>query len=218
MGIFDLLLIASVLGTLGGALIAIVLWIYGRRQNAKWILLILGGYLTLYAVALVATSIFSAQRQVPMGEQQRFDDWCLCVENVVYENDQSTTRPENDGIVAVVTVEVSNRGRGRAQSEPGTFLYVVDDQGRTYWQSVQAQEEYERIHETSPLITSMISAGKSIVCKQVFELPCDARHPEVIIGRPFGPGAFVIGDSDSFFHKKSVVPLPDLPPDMRSKR
>jgi hypothetical protein len=33
----------------------------------------------------------------------------------------------------------------------------------------------------------------------------------LIVGHPFGPGAFVIGDSDSFLHRKTVVSLPDLP-------
>jgi hypothetical protein len=212
MGIFDLLLIATVLGTLGGVVTAAILWVCRRRRSAKWILMILGGYLAIYAVALVATSVFSDGKQVPIGDQQRFDDWCLRVVDVAYENDPGATQQRTDEVFAVVTVEVSNRGRGRAQSEPETFLYVVDDQGRTYRQSIQAQQEYERTHGTTPLLTSMISAGESIVCKEVFELRRDARHPALVIGHPFGPGRFVIGDSDSFFHKKTVVPLPDLPP------
>ena len=211
MGIFDLLLIATVLGTLGGVGIAGVLWIRGLRRNARRILLILGGYLAIYAVALVATSVFSPRKRVPIGDQQCFDDWCLRVVDVAYENDLAMSPQRTDEVFAVVTVEVSNRGLGRTLSEPETFLYVVDDQGRAYRQSIPAQEEYERTHGTTPLLTSMISAGESIVCKQVFELPRDARHPELIIGHPFGPGSFVIGDSDSFFHKKTVVSLPDLP-------
>jgi Domain of unknown function (DUF4352) len=211
MGIFDLLLIATVLGTLGTVVIAVILWVRGQRRGVKRILLIVGGYLAIYAVALVATSVFSPRKQVQIGDQQCFDDWCLRVVDVAYENDLATPRQWTDEVFAVVTVEVSNRGRGRAQSEPDTFLYVVDDQGHTYRQSIQAQEEYERTHGTTPLLTSMISAGESIVCKQVFELPRDARHPELIVGHPFGPGSFVIGDSDSFFHRKTVVSLPDLP-------
>jgi hypothetical protein len=182
MGIFDLLLIATVLGTLGGVGVAFMLWVFRRRRSAKRILLILGAYLAVYAVALVATSVFSPRKQVPIGNEQRFDDWCLRVVDVVYENGQAPTQQRTDEVVAVVTVEVSNRGRGRAQSEPQTFLYVVDDQGRTYRQSIQAQEEYERTHGATPLLTSMIPAGKSIVCKQVFVLPRDARHPELIVG------------------------------------
>ena len=130
--------------------------------------------------------------------------------DVHYENGRATLQQTSTNVLAVVTAEVSNRGRGHAQSEPGTFLYLVDEVGSVYRRSTKAQEEYEQTHGPTPPLTSKIPGGQSIQCIQIFEVPRDARHLKLIIGHPFGPGFFVIGDSDSFLHKKTIVPLPKL--------
>jgi hypothetical protein len=134
-------------------------------------------------VVQVATSLFNPGKQVPIGQRQRFDDWCLRVMNVAYENAPRTPKSQADHVLAAITVEVSNRGRGRAQREPGTVLY---DQGRTYRQSSQAQAGYERTHGPTSLLTSMSPAGGSIMFKQLCEIKADAwRRSSSLSSRRF---------------------------------
>jgi hypothetical protein len=206
MTIFDLLFIATFLFASGSALAAVVLLMWRRNAAAKRMLLALIAYLSVYFGVLIATSNLSKQRHVAMGEIQCFDDWCLRVVDVAY-----VAAPKPGNTLAIVTMEVSNRGRARAQSEPQTFVYIVDDREHTYWQSMEAQAEYERLHARTRALTSMIAAGDAISAKQVFELPKSGGHLALIIGHPFGPGFFVIGDSDSFLHKRTIVPLPNVP-------
>ncbi len=206
MTIFDLLFIATFLFVSVSALAAVILLVWRRNAAAKKMSLVFAVYLSVYFGILIATSILSKQRMVAMGENQCFDEWCLRVVDVAY-----AAAPKSGNTLAIVTMEVSNRGRARPQSEPQTFVYIVDDRGNTYWQSREAQAEYERSHGRSRALTSMITAGDTISVKQIFELPKNVGHLALIIGHPFGPGFFCYRRQRQLFAQTNDCPIAQYP-------
>jgi hypothetical protein len=97
-----------------------------------------------------------------------------------------------------VSVRVTNRGRG-AQSEGLIAAYVVDSQGRLW-------EESPGVNGVG--LTTKVAGGGSVVSEPVFKVAADAKGLGLVLthGRR-QPGVLVIGDSDSWLHKRTVVEL-----------
>jgi hypothetical protein len=98
-----------------------------------------------------------------------------------------------------VAVRVTNRGRGKAQSEGLMRAYLVDAQGRRW-------EESAGVNGVP--LTAKVEAGDSVVSEPVFKVPHDATGLELVLTHGWKqPGVLVIGDSDSWLHRRTVVKL-----------
>jgi hypothetical protein len=181
-----------------------------RRRFASTGRLLLrhGLALALYFLILLAVSLASPQRVVPMNEDRCFDDWCIAVENVQRKKELGGARPE--GIFYVVDLKLSNHSRGRAQRAGSVAIHLMNDQGNSFDVSLQGQAALEAQPGSIPPLTSTIEAGGSVMTHQVFDLPVDARNIVLTVEHPvgFSPGWFIIGDEDSLFHKPTIVRLP----------
>ncbi|HMF64052.1 MAG TPA: hypothetical protein VK608_08200 [Edaphobacter sp.] len=196
MSFWELLLLALVGWTGVGALGVAVSMHQGQRMKARrhiaWIIWVW----VVYMAALVVTSLLQPQKVVAMGQDQCFDHMCFAVT----EAEEVPGFLSHDGSRLVrVSVRISNRGPGEAQSEGLIRAYLVDAQGRRWEQSPGI---------SGVRLTARVTAGSSIVSEPVFKVAKDASGLQLIFTHGWKqPGILMIRDPDSLWHKRTVVPL-----------
>jgi hypothetical protein len=196
MSFRELLLLALAGWTAVGAVGVTVSLVRGERakglRHLGWIV----GVWVVYLAALVETSLMQPQKVVAMGQDQCFDDMCFALTGV--EEVPGFLIRDGSRLVRV-RVRVSNRGRGKTQSEGLLRAYLVDAQGRRWEESTGV---------SGVRLTAKVAAGSSVVSEPVFKVARDSSGLGLVLthGRR-QPGVLVIGDSDSLWHKRTVVPL-----------
>jgi hypothetical protein len=161
------------------------------RSGVAWLV----GVWVAYLGVLVGVSLAQRQRVVAIGEPQCFDEMCFTVTGM----EEVPGFLIRDGRRLVrVSVRVANEGR-KPQSEGLIFAYLVDAQERKW-------EESPGVNGVG--LTARVSGGSSVVSQPVFKIAADATGLRLVFshGR-WQPGILVIGDSDSWLHKKTVVML-----------
>jgi hypothetical protein len=195
MKVTELLLLALVgwtgIGVLG---VGVSLW-RGENQRVRRGVRWLVGVWVVYLCVLVGVSLRQRQRFVAMGEPQCFDEMCFTVTKV--EEVPGFLIKDGRRLVRV-TVLVANRGR-KTQSEGLIWAYLVDAQGRRWLESPGVN---------GVGLTAKVKGGGSVVSEPVFKIAANATGLGLVLthGR-WQPGVLVIGDSDSWLHKKTVVAL-----------
>jgi hypothetical protein len=191
----ELLLLGLAGWTAIGVLGVAVSRVRGEREQAgrgvRWLV----GAWAVYLCVLVGVSLGQRQRVVKMGEPQCFDEMCFTVTGV----EEVPGFLIRDGRRLVrVSVRVTNNGR-RAQSEGLIRAYLVDGQGRRW-------EESPGVNGVG--LTARVAGGDSVVSEPVFKVAADATGLGLVLthGR-WQPGVVVIGDSDSWLHRRTVVEL-----------
>jgi hypothetical protein len=173
-------------------------WVSSRRGEKRkvrlgmaWLL----GVWVVYLCILVGVSLAQKQRVVAIGQDQCFGEMCFAVTGV----DEVPGFLIRDGRRLLrVSVRVSNKGRA-AQSEELIQAYLVDARGRRWDQSAGVN---------GVRLTARVAGGDSAVSEPVFKVAADATGLALVFSRGWRqPGAFVIGDSDSLLHRRTVVPL-----------
>jgi hypothetical protein len=191
----ELMLLALVgwtgIGVLG---VGVALW-RGERQRVRRGVAWLAGVWVVYLCVLVGVSLGQRQRVVTMGEAQCFDEMCFTVTGV--EVVPGFLIRDGRRLVRV-SVRVTNQGR-KAQSEGLIWTYLVDGQGRRW-------EESPGVNGVG--LTARVAGGGSVVSEPVFKVAADATGLGLVFshGR-WQPGVLVIGDSDSWLHRRTVVKL-----------
>jgi hypothetical protein len=182
----------TALGTLG---VSVSLVRQEREKALRGVAWIVGVWV-VYVAALVTVSLVQPQRVVAMGQEQCFGDMCFAVVRV--EEVPGFLIRDGSRLVRV-EVRVSNRGRGRAQSEGLMRAYLVDAQGRRWEESAGVG---------GVRLTVRVAAGDSVVSEPVFKVAGDATGMELVFTHGWKqPGVLVIGDSDSWLHRRTVVKL-----------
>jgi hypothetical protein len=191
----ELLLLAlmgwTAIGVIG---VGVSLWRGERdrtRRGVMWLVVVWGVYLCV----VIGVSMGQGQRVVAMGEPQCFDEMCFTVTRV----EEVPGFLIRDGRRLLrVSVQVKNKGR-KAQSEGLIRAYLVDAQGRR-WEMSAGVNGVE--------LTARVAGGSSVVSEPVFKVAADASGLGLVLthGR-WQPGVLVIGDSDSLWHRRTVVTL-----------
>ena len=196
MNLREFLLVVVAGWTAIGALGVSVSLARGERakalRGAAWI----GGVWVVYLTALVTVSLVQRQRVVAVGQEQCFSKMCFAVVRV----EELPGFLIRDGSRLVrVSVQVSNRGRGGMESDGRMRAYLVDAQGRRWEESAGV---------SGVGLKAGVAAGDSVVSEPVFQVSGDATGLELVLthGRR-QPGVLVIGDSDSWLHRRAVVKL-----------
>lgn len=190
MTIFDLIFIIAFFTTV--ILLVAIAVAALRRRRVRGLLYGLGVFLTVYLGIIIAVSLLSPQRMIPLKEPQCFDDWCIAVE-------QAERTPVGEAVSYTVTLRLFSRARGRPQRENGVSVYVLDDRGRRY----EAQADSQAV----PL-NVLLQPGESVNAVRKFLLPAEARNPGLVVAHGRFPGVFIIGDDQSLFHKSSLMRFP----------
>lgn len=161
------------------------------RRGITWLV----GVWVVYLLVLMGVSLGQRQKVVAMGEPQCFDEMCFVVTGV----EEVPGFLISDGRRLVrVSVRVTNKGR-KTQSEGLIRAYLVDEQGRRWGESPGVN---------GVALTTRVAAGDSVVSEPVFKVTADAAGVGLVLthGR-WQPGVMVIGDSDSWMHRRTVVKL-----------
>ena len=179
------------IGVLG---VGVSMWRGQRERVGRGVGWLVGVWL-LYLCVLVAVSLAQRQRVVAIGEPQCFDDMCFTVTRV----EQLPGFLIRDGRRLVrVSVRVTNQGR-KAQSEKLIRVYLVDAQARRWEMSPGV--------DGVPL-TTRVMAAESVVSEPVFKVAANATELRLVFTHGGSqPGVLVIGDSDSWLHRRTVVRL-----------
>ncbi len=161
------------------------------RRGAAW----LAGVWVVYLCVLVGVSLGQKQRIVAVGEPQCFDEMCFTVTGV----EEVPGFLIRDGRRLVrVTVRVANQGR-KMQSERLIWAYLVDAQGRRWEESLGV---------SGIGLTAKVAGGGTVVSEPVFKVAADATGLGLVLTHgQWQPGVLVIGDSDSWLHRRTVVKL-----------
>ncbi len=192
MTFFDLLFIVVFLTTIALLAWAIVGAARKRRAIAVRALRRLGILLGIYFGALVAASLLTPQEVLLVGEDRCWDDWCMAVSEVRQSHGKGR-------ILYEVTLRISSRARRRAQRGRYTYVQLIDSHGRHY--------DPQPAPNVIPFDV-LLKPGESRTTLRTFDLPSDARDPVLSMshGGSF-PSMIIIGDSQSLFHKPTVVQL-----------
>lgn len=208
MTVFDLVFILVFLSTVVTLAFVLYAVVRGQQEKAGRVLRRLGTLLAAYLGTVVAVSLLTPRRVLGLKEDQCFDDWCVAVEEVRLS--PAVGPPPllpAKGIFYVVELRVSSRALRRAQSAPDTTVYLLDNQGRTYHPSPEGQRAYEADHGEAASLGARLQPGGSFHTVRVFDLPGDARDVGLVVSHGEGPGWFIIGDSQSLLHKRTMIRL-----------
>ena len=150
-----------------------------RRERAKALrgLAWIAGIDGLYLVVLLGVSMAQPQQVVAMGQEQCFSQMCFTVTRV--EEIPGFLIRDGSRLLRI-SVRVRNSAHDAARSDRLIRAYLIDAQGRRW--------------EQSPALSGVRLS--------------DATGLELVFTRgPLQPGALVIGDSDSWLHRRAVVRL-----------
>jgi hypothetical protein len=161
-------------------------------RQAIAILRLLGILVGVYLGIVILVSLASPRRVLSIGDDQCWDDWCIAVIKV-------RRKPVEDCQEYEVPLRLSSRARRRAQRERGVQVYLMDDRGRCY----------DAVHDADAVpFDVLLQPQEKVNTKRVFNLPADARDSVLVVSHEgWFPGLFIIGDSESLFHKRTVVRL-----------
>jgi hypothetical protein len=190
------LLLLGLVGWTGIGLVGVSVSLWrGERQRVRGGVAWLAGVWVVYFCVLVGVSLVQRQSVIVMGQPQCFDDMCFTVTGV--EEVPGFLIKDGRRLLRVI-VRVTNLGK-KAQSEGLIWAYVVDAQGRRW-------EETPGVNGVG--LTARVAGGGSVVSQPVFKVAADSTGLRLVFthGR-WQPGVLVIGGSDSWLHRKTVVEL-----------
>lgn len=205
MTLFDLLLIAVVLGTAAAVVVVGIAlarrrWVFARRLALGVVL----AWVVYLGVGTVV-ALKAPQHIMALGEDRCFDEMCFAVTG--WNRMPSTTAGRS---WYLVDVRITSKSRGRAQREIGRTGVLIDRSGRVYEVSEAG------MHANSPVgaapypgLDAEVEPGQSLQTRLVFDLPAEVDAPGFALGSnlALNPARIVIGDEDHFLHWPTVVPL-----------
>jgi len=158
-----------------------------------------------YAAILVGVSLSSATRQLSLATDKCFDDWCASVTGA-----RSLPNPNGSGATKLVAISlrVSNRARRAVFRPSQPRLTLVLAAGGAVTPSAGAQRDFEKQAGPQEDFAKRLLPGEQFHTAFVFEVPAATREASVVLLE--GPAAitqFLVGDENSFFHKKMVYPI-----------
>jgi hypothetical protein len=200
---FELLFLFCVASSLILLLAAFVLKLRGRRTATKRLFLGLGICWIAYLSTVVLVAATAPQRVIPRNQDLCSDEMCFAVVNLRTVSQIGNARA--NGIFYIVTMRVSNHGRGRAQSEQGLFARLWSP-SQEYRESPGGQSAWDAAHTQNVSLTTHVQPGQSVLSEQVFDVPIGASDPGLVLSNGFTPGYFVIGECP-LFHKPTIMLL-----------
>lgn len=211
MSIYDLLLIAMVLGSVAALVAAAGAAVFRRWLTAlRW----LGGLVAAWVVYLgigTVIAIATPQRVAGMGEDRCFDEMCFAVTGFERVNQIGSGEHAGraQGVFYVVDVRISNRSGGRTERELGRTGMLMDQSGRVYRQSADGLKALANSVGEVPALDAAVGAGESVTAKLVFDVPANVARPGFVLGSDlsFNPSSIVIADEAHFLHRPTIVVL-----------
>jgi hypothetical protein len=209
MGLFDLVFILVFFFAVGSIARILYMAVRKRRRDAARPAKALAAVLLIYFGVLLAVSLVTPRKLIPMGEDRCFDDWCIGAEHLAVSRTigSGASAATANGIFYIVTLKVSSRARGITQRAKDAAVIAVDEKGHRYLPSSDGQRAYDDINGTGPAITNKLGPGDSFTTALVFDVPTDTAQVGLEVEHGVWPGRLIISDSSSFFHKPTLIAL-----------
>ncbi|HZC07113.1 MAG TPA: DUF4352 domain-containing protein [Ktedonobacterales bacterium] len=209
MTIFDLLFLATVAICASALVVGALALALGHWTTARAVFLGLGAYALIYTLALVGVGALSPQRTLPLGQARCYDDWCVAVAHTASQATvgAGTTTATARGRFLIVTLQVSSHAKRVSQREHIASLYLLDDAGHRYDVAPAGQRALDASGQAGQPLDSLVGPGASFTHTLVFDIPADATHLGLVITHSAFPGALIIGDEQSVFHRPTLMLL-----------
>lgn len=191
MGIFDLVFIVSVLLALTTLAIAAGLAIMRRFRTALLALVACVAYIAIYLIIVVFISLVRQPRELAVGENACFDDWCIAVERI------EQTRV-GVGATYRIAFRVTSQAKRRPQRERNLAVYLIDAHALRYDAHLPDGEQPFDV---------LLAPGDTVRTAREFEVPVPDARPRLVITHEggFPIGWFIIGHGP--FYKGIEVSL-----------
>ncbi|HEV7587893.1 MAG TPA: hypothetical protein VGO40_07150 [Longimicrobium sp.] len=215
----------SILGFLGtmallvGLGVALVVLL--ARHNAfaaRRVGLAMGGIVGAYLLLLVGTSLASGRRTVEPGNAKYFCeiDCHLAYSVVGSRRVPALGSARANGAFQVVTLKVwfdprtTSAHRGDSPLFPNPrAVRLVDGAGRSYAPSASGLSALEGSEGRQTPLTQALRPGESYTTSLVFEIPADARAPELLLTESDPVTHLLIGHENSLLHSSIPFRLSD---------
>jgi len=209
----------SGLGLLAGG----VLTLYALRTERPALIKNTGlfalGWMTLYFVVLVGTSLTSEETVLSLKERKAFCGFYLdchlgvSVEDVqrVMHVGEGAAQVQSRGVFYVVTVLVSSDAVLARLGLENPEARLIGARGRTGARSLKAEQALTAAEGVPTAFARRLDAGQSYTTTLVFDVSPDVTSPRLLITKGVAferfMELFLIGDEDSLLHRKTVFAL-----------
>lgn len=200
--LFFLLTVLMLLSTIVAVIVTLV---SRRRLPSRSILVGASIWLSLYITGMLMVSFLTPQTVLSLRQEKCFDDMCFSVTNVDITTNLNPKAYQATfhSVFYIVTVQLHNAAI-RTPAKPDNPLFMlVDQQGHTYAPSLLTQQ----IIGQAPVWNQQLQPGEIVPREIVFEVPHLLQQPGLLIAEGGWPTKLIIGDENSFFHKKTEVRL-----------
>jgi hypothetical protein len=208
MTVGDLLFLLTVLIFLGTMLFVLFALLTRQVRRARKISLTALLWMAGYLIALLGVSLLTPQTVLRPHQEHCFDDMCFSVVSASTRKTlgSSPSQFTTQGSYYLITVQLRNAGRGRAQKPSSPSFVLVDQQGNSY----EVVSKAEEIIGQNPVWDRPLPAGTAATKIYVFDVPQTAKVRGLIIseGGSGFPLVLVLGDENSLFHQKTLMQLP----------
>jgi hypothetical protein len=179
MGLFDLVLIVSVLLSFAMLILATGIAITGRFRVAGRVFAAWLAYIAIYLAVVLISSLLVPSRLLTIGENACFDDWCIAVTRVQHSAG-SAPSPYR------VWFRLSSRARRRPQREQNVTVYLVGTNGQRY---------DARAPDGQPPFDVRLAPGETLESSREFDPPPAVAIDHLVITHQggFPIGWFIIG-------------------------
>lgn len=209
-----LLLLGTLIGIAGLSLAAILSFAVGARLRAAVLGVAIAAWTGLYVAGLIIVSLASHETVLATGTTKRFCGFYLdCHLGVAVQNDvlvPTIGDRRSSGSFHVITLAFSSNARRETLTPHDLRIEIVDASGRHYERDLFA--EAALFDGTLGPLARPIRAGDSYSTPVVFDLPRGITEPRLFAGEGLGIDRVIegalIGDEDSFLHRKVMLALP----------
>lgn len=187
------------------------------RKKASFIKLSLAAVAVvvgLYLAVLLMFSFSSSEKVLARGEEKHFCEIdCHLAYSVTDERETKTlgeapNQTSAAGTFRVITIRTRfdentiSPHRGNQPLYPNSrVLVVVDENGKQYSPSPEAQRLLEASHSAGTPLTTPLRPGETYTTTSAFDLPTDIKNPTLLIREGEWMTHFVIGHENSPLHK-----------------
>ena len=204
-----------VLMTIGGLIVAAVLFVIALYTGKAWLAkFVVGGvavWFVFYFVMLLGVSLFSKEKTLALNEPKAFCGFYLdCHMHTAVKGVRTAKTIGNrtaKGEFHIVTVEVCSDAVRATLGLLTVDAHVVDAGNRTYTRDMDAETQLA----PQPEFEKQIGPEESFEKEIVFDLPVNVKEPRLDIREGYGIDhaieAVLIGDEDSIFHARNYFKL-----------
>jgi hypothetical protein len=196
-------------------------WVFGGRGLrgkivAAAVILVAG-----YGTTLAAFSISSREYTLNPGQEKYFCeiDCHLAYSVPAVEVAAQINDVRARGTFYIVTLKTRfdettispRRGDGPLQPSPRQIA-LLDDAGRAIPISPEAEQALRNTSSAGAPLDTPLRPGESCTTRIAFDVPPTTQRPRLLVASPSSPswlGSLIIGEEDSFLHKKTLLALPN---------